>query len=60
LRGFLRQADLVKFAGVTASPDEIQRAAEIAGQFLEETRENAPVVEIDEVVVADAEEPIRV
>ena len=47
LRGFLRQADLVKFAGVTASQDDVRRSADIALRFLEETRENAPLVEDD-------------
>lgn len=52
LRDFLKQADLVKFAGVRASQDEIKRAAELASQFLEETRENAP----DVIVNSDAEQ----
>ncbi len=47
LRGFLRQADLVKFAGVSASQDDIRRSADIALRFLEETRENAPLVDGD-------------
>ena len=47
LRDFLRQADLVKFAGVKASDEEISRAATTASQFLEETRENSPVIEVD-------------
>lgn len=45
LRDFLRQADLVKFAGVTASREEMQRSSDLAIRFLEETRENAPLVE---------------
>ena len=63
LRDFLKQADLVKFAGVRASGEEIDRAAEIASQFLEETRENAPVVEVDdteELRTSDLEERIGV
>jgi len=50
LRRFLRQADLVKFAGVTASPDDIRHSADMDTRFLEETRENAPWV--DDVAAA--------
>lgn len=46
LRDFLRQADLVKFAGVEASEKDIRRSAELAVRFLEETRENAPWIEV--------------
>ena len=45
LRDFLRQADLVKFAGVRASEDEIRRSSDLAVRFLEETRENAPLID---------------
>lgn len=45
LRDFLKQADLVKFAGVRVSEAEIRRSSDLAGRFLEETRENAPLVE---------------
>lgn len=45
LRDFLKQADLVKFAGVRATEAEIRRSSDLAAQFLEETRENAPLVE---------------
>jgi hypothetical protein len=45
LRDFLKQADLVKFAGVRVSEAEIRRSSDLAGRFLEETRENAPWVE---------------
>lgn len=47
LRDFLKQADLVKFAGVRATADDIQRAGDLASQFLDETRENAPDVVVD-------------
>jgi len=47
LRDFLRQADLVKFAGVKTTSAEIKRAGELASRFLEETRENAPDVVVD-------------
>jgi hypothetical protein len=52
LRGFLRQADLVKFAGVQPTRDDIERSIASAQQFLEETRENAPL--LDPVDVDDA------
>jgi hypothetical protein len=45
LRDFLRQADLVKFAGVHASEAEVRLSSDLAARFLEETRENAPLVE---------------
>ena len=45
LRDFLQQADLIKFAGVNATDADIQRSAELAIRFLEETRQNAPLVD---------------
>lgn len=45
LRQFLRQADLVKFAGVQPGEDIIRRSLDAAQQFLNETRENAPLVD---------------
>lgn len=45
LQDFLRQADLVKFAGVSVSSDEVRRSSELAMRFLDETRENAPLVD---------------
>ena len=48
LQRFLKQADLVKFAGAQVTPDEIQRSSEAASRFLEETRENAPLLEVPE------------
>ncbi|MGH7138985.1 MAG: hypothetical protein ACREHD_24835, partial [Pirellulales bacterium] len=39
LRSLLRQADLVKFAGVQPSNEEIERSIDAARRFLEETRE---------------------
>lgn len=44
LRDFLKQADLVKFAGAQPSETEINQAIEKAERFLEETRENSPLV----------------
>lgn len=55
LRDFLKQADLVKFAGVRVSEAEIRRSSDLAGRFLEETRENAPLVE--EAIEEASEEP---
>lgn len=44
---FLSQADVVKFAGVQVTRDEMKRSTELAVRFLEETRENAPDIELD-------------
>ena len=41
------QTQTVKFAGVKATDEDISRAAATASQFLEETRENSPVIEVD-------------
>lgn len=46
LRGFLKQADLVKFAGVRADVDEIEKSRDVAIKFLEDTRENAPLIQV--------------
>ncbi len=56
LREFLRQADLVKFAGLQPLEDDVQRSIDAAGRFLEETRENAPL--IDESAAAAAPHPV--
>lgn len=45
LQEFLRQADLVKFAGVHATEDDIRLSSDLALRFLEDTRENAPLIE---------------
>jgi hypothetical protein len=45
LREFLRQADLVKFAGFQPSDSDVERSVGAAQRFLEETRENAPLVD---------------
>lgn len=45
---FLQQADIVKFAGVSASAEDIQRSSDLAVRFLEETRQDAPEVEVSE------------
>jgi hypothetical protein len=52
LREFLRQADLVKFAGVQPSSQDIQRSVDAARRFLEETRENAPLIEEEATIAA--------
>jgi hypothetical protein len=41
LRSFLREADLVKFAGVQPSNEDIERSIDAARRFLEETREES-------------------
>lgn len=46
LSEFLKQADIVKFAGVQASESEVKHSTDLARRFLEETRENAPDVEV--------------
>jgi hypothetical protein len=48
LREFLRQADLVKFAGLKPAADDVERSVAAARRFLDETRENAPLIEDDE------------
>ncbi len=48
LQQFLKQADLVKFAGLQPNPSEIERAVAHAENFLEDTRENSPLVEVVE------------
>ena len=52
LRDFLRQADLVKFAGVKPAAEDVERSIESANRFLEETRENAPLIETQEAIPA--------
>ena len=42
LQGFLRRADLVKFAGHVPPPGAVQESIDAARSFLEETREDAP------------------
>ena len=48
LRDFLRQADLVKFAGLRPSRDAIDGSVRAAQRFLEETRENAPLLDVND------------
>lgn len=45
LRDFLKQADLVKFAGHRPSREVIQSSLDAAQRFLEDTRENAPLLD---------------
>ena len=56
LREFLRQADLVKFAGLKPMEEDIQNSIDAAGRFLEETRENAPMIEEAEVPASERQE----
>ena len=45
LQEFLRQADLVKFAGLQPSSDDIEHSIGAARRFLDETQENAPLID---------------
>ena len=47
LNDFLKHADLVKFAGVKPSPNDIEETLNRASQFLDETKENAPMVLVE-------------
>lgn len=47
LRQFLRQADLVKFAGAQPTGDEVEKSVDAVQRFLDETRENAPLLEVE-------------
>ena len=47
LNDFLKHADLVKFAGVKPGPDDISETLSRASQFLDETKENAPMVLVE-------------
>ena len=54
LREFLRQADLVKFAGVQPTEEDVESSVVAARRFLEETRENAPMLDVgDDAEVND-------
>jgi hypothetical protein len=44
LREFLRLADLVKFAGIQPSEEDIRQSIDTARRFLDETQQNAPLV----------------
>lgn len=47
LRGFLRQADLVKFARAEPSEASTQATVDAALRFLDETQEDAPLMDVD-------------
>jgi len=53
LQSFLHRADLVKFARVVPSPDDADESVLAVRKFLDETRENAPMLEVPQ-------EPARV
>ncbi|MDG2469560.1 MAG: hypothetical protein P8M80_09800, partial [Pirellulaceae bacterium] len=44
LKEFLKHADLVKFAGMLPSSEDIKGSLQAAALFLEETRENSPMM----------------
>ncbi len=46
LRPFLRRADLVKFAHHLPEASDVEDSIEMARRFLEETRENAPMIDV--------------
>lgn len=50
---FLQQADVVKFAGIQASAEDVRRSSDLAVRFLEETRANAPEIEVDDEAEGD-------
>jgi hypothetical protein len=61
LQEFLKQADLVKFAGVRPGRDDIQRSIDATRRFLEETRDAAPLIDVpvDEPSRTDDPQPPR-
>jgi hypothetical protein len=46
LRSFLRRADLVKFAHLVPDASGVEDSIQAAQRFLEETRENAPLIDV--------------
>ena len=52
LRPFLRRADLVKFAHHLPDASDVEDSIEMARRFLEETRENAPMIDVGNSSVA--------
>lgn len=52
LRDFLRRADLVKFAHLMLSSEDIDQSVATASRFLEETRQDAPMLEHQESATA--------
>ncbi len=53
LRPFLRRADLVKFAHHLPGASDVEDSIEMARRFLEETRENAPMIDVGDPSVAN-------
>lgn len=51
-RSFLHRADLVKFAQVVPSSSDTDESVSVVRQFLDETRENAPMLEVREEPVS--------
>ncbi len=50
LQSFLNHADLVKFARILPTTKDVARSIESAVRFLDETRDNAPLLSVDEDV----------
>ena len=53
LRPFLRRADLVKFAHHLPGASDVEDSIEMARRFLEETRENAPMIDVGDPSAAN-------
>lgn len=53
LQSFLNHADLVKFARILPSTEDVERSIESAVRFLDETRDNAPLLSVNEDLHAD-------
>ncbi len=47
LSEFLKQADVVKFAGVRATAEDMRHSTDLAMRFLEDTRAAAPDIEVE-------------
>ena len=52
LRPFLRRADLVKFAHHRPDASEVEDSVDVARRFLEETRDNAPMIDVGDPAAA--------
>ncbi|MFO7903142.1 MAG: hypothetical protein ACQESR_06035 [Planctomycetota bacterium] len=54
MHDFLRQADLVKFAGVHAGEQEIRKSTDVAMRFLDDTRAEASLIDAPEGLAKEA------
>ena len=53
LQSFLNHADLVKFARILPSTEDVERSIESAVRFLDETRDNAPLLSVNKDLHTD-------